>query len=268
MKSHIFLLLVLTIFSSFHMINGFSEEHTESSSIENDANQLYIHSQNQIAEGNLETALQLINKSLEIDPTKAEYLTIKGRILILMEDYEKARIFLEDAKLKHPKNGEILINLGATYVKLNMPVDALMMFSKAMNVDPEMEKIASSNSNLIKDAINYQLLDGTLEILLHDSDNNLLGHIITQNVRVIDHEVTDWEIDTWPVKEIITKNDKKFEIRQRITSGIMDKGYFGQTARQHELLPLVYTFFTHHNGALAVDGDKITYVYTVSRPVD
>ena len=232
------------------------------------ANQFYNESQNHLMDGNHETALKLINKSLEIDPVNAKYLAMKGKILIEMEQFEKARILLEEAYVMFPENGEILNKLGTVYVKLNMPVDALISFSESSKVDPEMTEIALSNYELIRRSVTYYSVDGTLDIIIHDSEKNLLGHVLTRNLTALDHDVTDWALDEWPLKEIITKNGQKYEIRERTVSFQIDNRYFGQSAIQETSLPNVFTFFAHHNGVITESGDQITSIYTISRPLN
>lgn len=105
---------------------------------------------------NLEEAEKLIKKALKLDPTNSAYLDSLGWVYYKMEDYPKARYFLERAVREGVENAEVFDHLGDVYYKLEMYQEAIESWKKSLkDNDPnysfeDVEKKLEATKKLIK----------------------------------------------------------------------------------------------------------------------
>jgi tetratricopeptide (TPR) repeat protein len=89
----------------------------------------------------LDQALKMVDKALEIHPDNASYLDTKGWILYNQEKYKEAEVFLQKAYEVFGDNFEILEHLGDLKTKQNKIEKAQEYYEKALELDPENETI-------------------------------------------------------------------------------------------------------------------------------
>lgn len=87
----------------------------------------------------LEKALQMVEKALEIDPYNSSYLDTIGWVYFKLGDYEKARDYIYQSLKENEDNAEVTDHLGDVYFKLNNKIKALEYWEKAFELDPERE---------------------------------------------------------------------------------------------------------------------------------
>jgi tetratricopeptide (TPR) repeat protein len=84
---------------------------------------------------NLQDAENLIKKALELDPTSSAYLDSLGWVYFKMDNYPKARFFLEKAIRAGVEGGEIYDHLGDLYYKINFIEEAIESWKKILKED-------------------------------------------------------------------------------------------------------------------------------------
>ncbi len=86
--------------------------------------------------GNLEHAFEIAKKGTEDHPEFASGLVTFSRILIDMNERDKAIVHLKMATEMSPDNFLAHKLLGETYINLKLPVKALQVFKMALYLDP------------------------------------------------------------------------------------------------------------------------------------
>ncbi len=91
----------------------------------------------------LENALNMVTRALEIDPDNGAYLDTKGWILYKMGNYTGAREYIQKALDSREESAEVLEHMGDVYQKLEQPDKAREFWQRALEKDP-------SNTNLAR----------------------------------------------------------------------------------------------------------------------
>lgn len=90
----------------------------------------------QFLSGDLEKALQSIDRSLTMDDTVAKSYVLRGRILIEMSRLEPALATLEKAIELNPGDPEAYYYSGIVYERISKPQEAYEAYTKAAETDP------------------------------------------------------------------------------------------------------------------------------------
>ena len=108
---------------------------------ENDAltlnNYAYSLSERDIDKVNIDYALELSKKALEIDPSNAAYLDTMGWIYFKIGDYKNAENFIKNSIEIDKNNAVVLEHLAEIYIKKNEINTALKYFREALKNDPD-----------------------------------------------------------------------------------------------------------------------------------
>ena len=104
---------------------------------------------------NLDEALTLVRRALEIDPENGAYLDSMGWVYYQRGDYEKARSFLEKA-LQFVEDPVIYDHLGDTALKANNPQAALRYWEKSLEMEPIQGRVSEKINLLKKDQLKPQ----------------------------------------------------------------------------------------------------------------
>ncbi len=86
--------------------------------------------------GRKETAMDFFMKAAAIDDGIFELALLTGKLHLDAGNPEKARSFLEKALDCRPKSGTALRTLGACYASLNLPREAVAVYSRAVKNNP------------------------------------------------------------------------------------------------------------------------------------
>jgi tetratricopeptide (TPR) repeat protein len=87
----------------------------------------------------LDKALKMVTKALEIDSTNSSYLDTKGWVHYKLGEYDKAKDYIEQSLEANPDNAEVADHLGDVYYKLGDKAKAIEYWQKAYEIDPERE---------------------------------------------------------------------------------------------------------------------------------
>ena len=90
----------------------------------------------------LDFALSLIKKALNLDPDNGYFLDTMGWVEFKRKNYNKATFYLEKSISILPKSSEVLDHLGDTYLMLNRKNEAIFEWKKAIKYE--------KNENIIK----------------------------------------------------------------------------------------------------------------------
>lgn len=85
----------------------------------------------------LEKAMEMSKKSLQIDPLNSSYLDTLGWIYFQMKDYENARFYIELAVVQGSESAEVFEHMGDVYMKLNDKEKAKEFYLKAFEKEPD-----------------------------------------------------------------------------------------------------------------------------------
>ena len=90
----------------------------------------------------LELALDLIKKALEIDPNNGYFLDTLGWVEYKRNNFNSAVYFLEKSVSILPRSAEVIDHLGDCYFMLNRKKEAIFEWNKALKYE--------TNTNIIK----------------------------------------------------------------------------------------------------------------------
>ena len=98
----------------------------------------------------LDFALGLIKKALNLDPNNGFFLDTIGWIEFKRKNYNKAVFYLEKSIAFLPKSSEILNHLGDCYLKLDRKNEAIFEWKKALKYEKNKNIIRNIQEKLIK----------------------------------------------------------------------------------------------------------------------
>lgn len=89
----------------------------------------------------LEEALEMSSKAVEQDPENSSYLDTIGWIYYQMEDYTKAKDYIEKSLVHDSENSTVIDHLGDVYFKLGKIEKAKELWIKALEIEPTNSEI-------------------------------------------------------------------------------------------------------------------------------
>jgi tetratricopeptide (TPR) repeat protein len=89
-----------------------------------------------LTKGKIDEAMQQSNDSLSIRPDVPQSLSTMGLLLASQKKHEEALKYFFAALAKRPKQKELCFNIGASYLSMNRPADALPYSRRATEIDP------------------------------------------------------------------------------------------------------------------------------------
>ena len=98
----------------------------------------------------LEFALSLIKKALDLDPNNGFFLDTIGWVEFKRKNYNEAVFYLEKSAAILPKSSEILDHLGDCYLMLGRKNEAIFEWKKAINYEKDKYLISNIRKKLIK----------------------------------------------------------------------------------------------------------------------
>ena len=96
----------------------------------------------------LDLAEELLNTAIEMEPENGYFLDSLGWIKFKKGDYSEALSILKDALSKSGGDPVIWEHLAETYIKLDMPEEALDAYRKSLDLDPDNEAVRSRAKQL------------------------------------------------------------------------------------------------------------------------
>ncbi|HBX50650.1 MAG: hypothetical protein A2W98_00890 [Bacteroidetes bacterium GWF2_33_38] len=106
--------------------------------------------------GNLDDALNKINKAIELNPESNDYLCTKGGILKNIGNVDKAELVFKNVLSRDNKNLNALIWLGSIFYKKKMYEEAYKCYVSLINYYPDYEAGYNNIANLYRIQKNYE----------------------------------------------------------------------------------------------------------------
>lgn len=107
---------------------------------------------------NQDRAIQLLTKSLEIDPNDAQSWYLLGRAYMFDQNYSKAYEAYQQAVYRDGKNPTFWCSIGVLYYQINQYRDALDAYSRAIRINPYISEVWYDLGSLYE-SCNNQLSD-------------------------------------------------------------------------------------------------------------
>ncbi|WNY60876.1 tetratricopeptide repeat protein [Borreliella burgdorferi] len=133
----------------------------------------------------LEESLETINKAIDLNPEKSEYLYLKASINIKKENYQNAISLYSLVIEKNPENTSAYINLAKAYEKSGNKSQAISTLEKIINKN---NKLALNNLGILyKKEKNYQKAIEIFEKAIINSDIEAKYNLATTLIEINDN---------------------------------------------------------------------------------
>nr|WP_267517698.1 tetratricopeptide repeat protein [Borreliella garinii] len=133
----------------------------------------------------LEESLEIINKALNLNPEKSEYLYLKASINLKNENYQNAISLYRSVIEKNPENTSAYINLAKAYEKSGNKAQAISTLEKIINKN---NKLALNNLGILyKKQKNYQKAIEIFEKAIKNSDIEAKYNLATTLIEINDN---------------------------------------------------------------------------------
>ncbi|WP_029346673.1 tetratricopeptide repeat protein [Borreliella garinii] len=133
----------------------------------------------------LEESLEIINKAINLNPEKSEYLYLKASINLKKENYPNAISLYSSVIEKNPENTSAYINLAKAYEKSGNKAQAISTLEKIINKN---NKLALNNLGILyKQQKNYQKAIEIFEKAIKNSDIEAKYNLATTLIEINDN---------------------------------------------------------------------------------
>ncbi|EEH00328.1 FF domain protein [Borreliella finlandensis] len=133
----------------------------------------------------LEESLETINKAIDLNPEKSEYLYLKASINLKKENYQNAIPLYSLVIKKNPENTSAYINLAKAYEKSGNKSQAISTLEKIINKN---NKLALNNLGILyKKEKNYQKAIEIFEKAIINSDIEAKYNLATTLIEINDN---------------------------------------------------------------------------------
>jgi len=216
---------------------------------------------------NFEKAMSLLDTLLEHNPNNIGALNNKGVILNIQENFVEAQSYFDKALEINPAFVNALNNKAELLIKLEKYEEAFTPLNQVMKIDPGNKK-AIANLEFIEFRLDYNLIDGFMEIQIYNSQGYLVTHFVSGNLWLLNNTLAEDVINTFPVKKTINRDGQEYEVLQR--KGVIAEnadstpGRTGFSFSYNSQVMLVYS--THYQFVVE-KGDVFVYYTTIFRSV-
>lgn len=216
-------------------------------------------------------AILFYDKALDLDANHVGALSSKGYALANLGNFEESNIYTDKALAIEPDNVDALYKKGSALLVQNNSDEALLYFYKALKIDPNHNQ-SDIKFSVITGNIPYKVLDGFVEVWVRDSQGSLVAHLKVRNLTHIDHQIFNETINEWPIKEIINRNGKDYEVHQKEEILVIKKRYMEGGASDYGVYfpevdsPFGIIHASYWQYQVEV-GDAVTVKRTVFKPI-
>ena len=215
-----------------------------------------------------EKALTYFDKVLELEQDNVKALINKGSILFELDKLDEAVYYYDRALEIDPNNKSALYNKGNFFIRLGYFDDAIPYFKKVLEIDPNHENALEVLDFLTRE-FSFIPVDGILEVIIRDSNQNLVGYIKTNEIRILDHKIATEYVQSWPVKQIITRDGKNYQVHQyEILDDIKRGEIYGIKRLSIGDKINIFIFAFHYPNFSTMKGDTVTSIFKIFSPVD
>jgi hypothetical protein len=203
--------------------------------------------------------------------TEIDNLLSEGMDFFGKEEYDKAILQFDKILKIDPNNVDALYNKANTLSRTGKFGTAIPLYEQVLKLDPHkfIAQVKLEEAFLKVTKYRYGVLDGTLEIIVHDSHGGLVGYLSTTKIKALKHQIVEDLVDSWPVTKTVTRNNQNFAVHQKeFVTAVDGDTIFGF----HEIpfsdkvnLPLATTW---HYQIPVERGDVVSYFYSILRPIN
>lgn len=212
-------------------------------------------------------AISYFDRVLEIEPNHVGSLSNKGSALGSLGEYDDAILYLDKALEFEPNHADALNNKAAIFIEQGNYYDALSIFQKVLKIDSTNE-LAKKYIPRINDNLGYEAFGGFTDVLVRDSEGQLIAYFKRPFVQVLNHELALNFVNEWDVSEKITLNGTDYEVLHRAyytdnsdLEGVFSSLYIENLEEQLNLVRAPSWGIPIH------PGDKITHLYTIFKKI-
>jgi len=225
--------------------------------------------------GKHDEAISYLDKVLEINPNHIGALNNKGAVLVELGKAEEAIPYLDKVLEINPNDLYALTYKGDAFFQLHDTEEALSYYKSVVKIEPDYDL---KRIKIVGQKKTHNLVEGTLEIIVHNSKGQLVTYQFSDKFYVINHKLGEAEIDNWNLKETITRDGKQYDVLQMIAQQTLEEDKFpGATGfaatlervnSDTELKSTKKIWFVQvfHNVTPLKIGDTATNIYTLIRP--
>ena len=202
--------------------------------------------------------------------SEIDNLLAKGMDYFGKAEYDKAISQFDQVLKIDPNNVDALYNKGNTLSKTGKFRQTIPLYQQVLKLDPHkfIAEVKLEEALLKVTKYRYGVLDGTLEIIVHDSHGGLVGYLSTTKIKALKHSILEDLVDSWPVIKTVNRDNQNFAVHQQEFVTIVDGdtifGFHEIPFSDKVNLPLATTW---HYQIPVERGDVVSYVYSVFRPV-
>ena len=215
-----------------------------------------------------EESISYFDKVLEIHSNHVGALNNKAVALDKLGKFEEA-VSLYDKLIEiNPNDVNVLYNVGAILHSNEKSYEAISYLAKAVEIEPNNDNAKKLLSDVLNSSTTmYKKIESVFEVLVRDSEGNLVAYYTLNNFKVIEHEFFEKKIKEVFDKKIITLNNQQVDVLQYesylISPRAVHTGMFGLA------LPSnldVWLALTKAPQIQIAEGDSIELVYTIFDP--
>ena len=185
-----------------------------------------------------------------------------GIEFIALEEYDNAISYFDKVLEINPNNTIAFNNKAYSYFQQDYIIHSIMEYANTLIIDPSNES-ATTNLVLLKSFIPYVESKGFVEITIYNSQNQLIGYLKSDKVKIIDGKDTVDYIKRVFHKKTITHNDEKFETYQfENASTYTENNFAGLSGLAHPEFTPIYVTYIATDQYYIVPGDTVTFHYT------
>ena len=179
-----------------------------------------------------EQAILFYDKALELDTNHVGALSSKGYAFAKLGNFEESNIYTDKALAIAPDNVDALYKKGGALLIQGNSDESLLYFYKALKIVPK-HYLSDIKFSYVAQIYPYKKLDGFVEVWVRDSQGSLVSHLKVRNLERIDHQIFNETINEWPIKEIINRNGKDYEVHQQEEVLVIKKRYLNGGATDY-----------------------------------
>ncbi len=218
----------------------------------------------------MDEGMSYVEKILEIEPDNVDVLTFKADELLRVGKSEEGMPYLERVLEIDPDNVDALFLKGLVLSQQGNYHEALSYYDQVMQMNPK-HIVAEENVRVASSYVGRERVDGFIDVKIHDSQNKLVGHLRIDKLTILNHTIGKNLIDEWPVTKVITRNGQDYEVLQHeISKSVKVNLYTGGATHygiKYPYVEKVWIIYINYWQYKIHEGDTITFVYTLFRPL-
>lgn len=153
---------------------------------------------------------KIIDNILEINPNYISALSKKGILLENRNQTDAALKKFDHALQLEPKNLDVLFNKANLFKKYSLD-QSLEILDKILTIDPKNER-ATYEKIILLDSFKEKRIDGYVQLVLRDGNNNLIGYLESDIIYSKDSNFVNQNSLLLANKiEMVTLNDEQYQ---------------------------------------------------------